>query len=500
MAIGQYFNTLGHDYAWDDAIVIRDNVYTQDGLGSLKDIWTKPVYIPQREIYRPIPQTTFALENYFSPNGNPMVGHFVNMLFYALCCFLIFHFFKLLIPQYHLIFAFLASLLFLVHPVHTEVVANIKSRDEIIALSFGLASMIFFIRYLSDKKIMLISTSILFFIMACLSKLNAITLLAIYPIIYYFNTQVKSTKLGSYHLFSKNNSKTDDDISFDFPLIHKAIIAFVILSFLAIAIYLKNELILLAYTFVISALLIAYLKRIKPWDFIFLISTLILTSYYFNFPLSTEALLVLFFIYCYENKNWEIKYLIPIGLLIAPRLFVSPQSIIYLSIIFIALKKNNAKLFYLMLISASIYTFVNIYNSNYLDIITIIFSLTYAIINYFKGNFKILPILSILLFLGLFSYELTKNSATDFDLKKVTNIDNEVKSLELSVINNSLINEPNSTRYPTIAKIQLEYLKKMFYPHPLIHNYGYNVIENITWKNPVPWFLLSYIFYYSFLF
>ena len=45
-----------------------------------------------------------------------------------------------------------ASLLFIAHPLHTEVVANIKSRDEILCYMFFLLSLITMIDYVREKK------------------------------------------------------------------------------------------------------------------------------------------------------------------------------------------------------------------------------------------------------------------------------------------------------------------------------------------------------------
>ena len=49
--------------------------------------------------------------------------------------FLIFKFLNLL-WSYETFIPYLATLLFAVHPVHTEVIANLKSRDEIFSLIF----------------------------------------------------------------------------------------------------------------------------------------------------------------------------------------------------------------------------------------------------------------------------------------------------------------------------------------------------------------------------
>ena len=54
--------------------------------------------------------------------------------------------------KWYLSFPFIASLLFLAHPLHTEAVANIKGRDEIMTLLGSLGALWFTLKYLDTKK------------------------------------------------------------------------------------------------------------------------------------------------------------------------------------------------------------------------------------------------------------------------------------------------------------------------------------------------------------
>ncbi len=56
-----------------------------------------------------------------------------------------------LLSNFSIAIPLIATLLFVVHPVHTEVVANIKSRDEILSLLFTLFSLSFLLKA-SDKQ------------------------------------------------------------------------------------------------------------------------------------------------------------------------------------------------------------------------------------------------------------------------------------------------------------------------------------------------------------
>lgn len=146
-----YANTLGHGYAFDDSIVITENQFTKQGLAGIKDLATRDFFEGiygegGMELaggrYRPLSLVMFAIEYQFF-GLNPAVGHFINVLLYALTGVLLFGMLRQWLrdaPNGSVV-AFIASLLFIAHPIHTEVVANIKSRDEILALLFAVLAM-----------------------------------------------------------------------------------------------------------------------------------------------------------------------------------------------------------------------------------------------------------------------------------------------------------------------------------------------------------------------
>ena len=66
------------------------------------------------------------------------------------------------------------------HPLHSEVVANIKGRDEIFTLGFALSALYLMFKYNGALRFALISATLLF--LSLLSKENGITFLAIIPL------------------------------------------------------------------------------------------------------------------------------------------------------------------------------------------------------------------------------------------------------------------------------------------------------------------------------
>jgi tetratricopeptide (TPR) repeat protein len=147
LALLLYANTFGHSYALDDQIVITGNSFTQRGfagIGSLLTTDSFAGFVGDSSAtvaggrYRPLSLVTFAVEQAIF-GGNPHISHILNALLYALTGILIYQLLlHLRTPQRA---ALVCALLFVVHPIHTEAVANIKGRDELLALALGLLAL-----------------------------------------------------------------------------------------------------------------------------------------------------------------------------------------------------------------------------------------------------------------------------------------------------------------------------------------------------------------------
>lgn len=189
VALIQYGNTFEHDYAWDDAIVITQNDRVQAGLSEPSKFFRniKSDEAQHRYGYRPISLLSFALDIELS-DMTPKTGHVMNVLYYALLCCLIFYFLRRMFPEKGTLFSLIIVGLFLIHPVHTEVVANIKSRDEILAMIFGMLALISFLNYLEKSKRVFLYAGlmILALVLSFLSKENGITFTGILLVLAYF--------------------------------------------------------------------------------------------------------------------------------------------------------------------------------------------------------------------------------------------------------------------------------------------------------------------------
>jgi tetratricopeptide (TPR) repeat protein len=198
-----YFNTLCNQYALDDVVVLTQNKFTQQGFAGIKDLMTHDANVgfygeQGSELvaggrYRPFSLVTFAIEVQLFGH-NPMISHAINVLLFTLTCLLLYHLLLIIIPSrsgqaFYLSIPFIATTLFAGHPVHTEVVANIKGRDEIMGLLFSLMALWAAMKYIRTKKILHLAWGAVAFFLALLSKENAITFIVIIPLTYFFFTK-----------------------------------------------------------------------------------------------------------------------------------------------------------------------------------------------------------------------------------------------------------------------------------------------------------------------
>ncbi len=189
-------NTLNHGFVLDDQAIISNHIHVQNGLDGISELMTTNYLHGVQEfndgLYRPLTPVLFAIQTEFWPNSS-FPGHLLNLLYVLLTACVIYH---LLIQVFKSSkdFALGLTVLFLVLPIHTEVVANIKSSDELLALFFVLSSLIYWGKYLKTQNIKdLLIGSILFFI-GLFSKESTFAFVGIIPVVLFLNfpTQRKS--------------------------------------------------------------------------------------------------------------------------------------------------------------------------------------------------------------------------------------------------------------------------------------------------------------------
>ncbi|HBS88311.1 MAG: hypothetical protein A2W91_17660 [Bacteroidetes bacterium GWF2_38_335] len=128
------------------------------------------------------------------------VSHLINVLLFALTGILIFIVLTRLLDKYnntkwYFGIPFIATVLFIAHPIHTEVVANIKGRDEILAFLGAILTLYMSLKYLETKKIYFYALVFVCFLFALFSKEVAATFIAIIPVSLFLFTGEKVKKI-----------------------------------------------------------------------------------------------------------------------------------------------------------------------------------------------------------------------------------------------------------------------------------------------------------------
>lgn len=188
-----YANTLNHEYAFDDDICTQKNDFVKRGWDGTKDIFKygsvkgfnlDELGIPRNNsaTYRPITLMTFATEQQFFGELKPSRSHLFSVIIYGICVGLLCAFFIRAMKDYPIAIPILIAIMFAAHPLHTESVANVKSRDEVLSVLFFALTMNWLWSYLDSKKIGMLIAATIAYLMALLSKENGITYIAAIPI------------------------------------------------------------------------------------------------------------------------------------------------------------------------------------------------------------------------------------------------------------------------------------------------------------------------------
>jgi len=227
-----YSNTLWNKYAIDDTIVLTDNKFTKKGFAGIKDHFTHDMFegffgergakLVSGGRYRPLSMVSLTVEYEISrrlkgdkretitdknvimgdsdPYLSPVLNHGVNILLFGLTCMVLLYLLRQIIPKKYCIktpigdigLSFIATLLYAAHPIHTEAVANVKGRDEVMCMLFSLLALLATVKYIKTKNILHLVWGAVIYFVALLSKENAITIFAIIPLTYFFFSNAKA--------------------------------------------------------------------------------------------------------------------------------------------------------------------------------------------------------------------------------------------------------------------------------------------------------------------
>ncbi|MFN5356234.1 MAG: hypothetical protein ACK5CT_06470 [Bacteroidota bacterium] len=182
-----YGASFRYGFTLDDELFIGNNPVVKQGIGGIPEAFSQGSMTHFKgsnfQIYRPTVISAFCLQ-YGLFRLNPGSYHFINVLLYILLSVVMLRVLRRLLPQLHPGWPVLIVLLYIVHPIHTEVVASIKSQDELFAALFNLAALGFFLRALSgtssERRDLGLST--LCFLFALFAKESSAAFLAVFPL------------------------------------------------------------------------------------------------------------------------------------------------------------------------------------------------------------------------------------------------------------------------------------------------------------------------------
>lgn len=190
-------NTINNDFNLDDGYYTNGNSITAAGLGAIPSLLENPtLFGPRGEgfDYRPVTAISFAIQHQFL-GDSAAISHFINLVLYLISVLVLYRLLqKWINVSAKNTIAFWISLLFLLHPLHTEIVASIKSRDEILSLLFCFLSLLFAHKYVVQKGWLPLALVFVFFGLALFSKYTVLPFILLLPLSLYFFSGLSFTR------------------------------------------------------------------------------------------------------------------------------------------------------------------------------------------------------------------------------------------------------------------------------------------------------------------
>ncbi len=196
LSVAMYWNTKSNGFVLDDHGIIKSNKITKNGLSAenIKQIFTTShrkgdVSDLEHSLYRPVAKLIFAAE-YKWGNGDAGYMHVWNVFYFMLCSVLL-YWLCYLATKKNWVLSLAITMVFAVHPIHVESVANIKSLDEVLGAIGVFGALICFHYYVESKKWWLLLIALISYALGIFSKESAIVAVALAPLYLYYFTNAK---------------------------------------------------------------------------------------------------------------------------------------------------------------------------------------------------------------------------------------------------------------------------------------------------------------------
>ncbi|WP_333600495.1 glycosyltransferase family 39 protein [Flavobacterium sp.] len=181
-----YGRTVTYDFVLDDGLFITNNPTVNKGIAGIGEAFTQGSLLHFKggnfQTYRPILISFFSVEKQFF-GLNSRGFHFMNIVLYSLLALVIYSLIKRLFPKLNPFYQVLIVTLFIIHPIHTEVVANVKSQDELLSALFNLSALVLLFKFEADNsKKQFLLVSVFCFLLALFSKESSLAFVVLFPI------------------------------------------------------------------------------------------------------------------------------------------------------------------------------------------------------------------------------------------------------------------------------------------------------------------------------
>jgi hypothetical protein len=159
VAFAVYANTLLNEFVYDDELLVsEDSSITH--ISNIPKFFTGQAGFNQvfNWFYRPIVSTSYAID-YAIWKLNPLGFHLTNIIIHVINCLLLYKFLIIIFGQKKKTekssqlrtFILVGTVIFAIHPIHTEAVSWVSGRTDLLAFTFILASFINYLEYSEEE-------------------------------------------------------------------------------------------------------------------------------------------------------------------------------------------------------------------------------------------------------------------------------------------------------------------------------------------------------------
>jgi len=246
-----YSNSIKSNFVLldDDVKIINNPFITKINFDIIAKFFTGFVF----HTYMPLTTISYAID-YSLWALNPWGYHAENLLFHLINAVLVFIFIKNLTGRKNA--AFIASMLFAVHPMNVESVSWISERSNLLFALFYIASLIFYIKFIDTSKKINLFIAFIFFMFSVFSKPSAVLLpFTLILIDYYKGLKINyksllqktpffifSLLIGLLTIYATVETENIKDISLQFNFLDRIFLAFYPIAFYILKFFLPSNL------------------------------------------------------------------------------------------------------------------------------------------------------------------------------------------------------------------------------------------------------------------